>query len=404
MAKLAFLSAFAAVALLAASAVQAVPVEASSDGKTGDSITAVQPEVVDDVLISKPDDVVKEKPADVQKPSAKQEIDEVPQKPTLQTNVRPQQFPSFNPQWFPLPQQQSDMFYSPFPMFNSPFNRLFQAYNQEFRAPEVIIINPKATVSSNRTSVTPIPLLISALLNAFRPEPTGILSQFEKELTDFDDITKTDTDEVEPSLPANKTTTRTEIIDGHVVQINETTYSSGDDNNKSFFHFKKIHVLPQEPLPQQPEDKKPDPVHPSVATDSVSPSKIIAEPLTVNDRFQAAATSYRPYAPYNMRPLLMPYQPNLYHNRGQGHGPSKLVLAPAGAVDRPVSLVGDTMVNDLAFAQQQASGLHQLPPDVEIIDVHGKPQRGNQESVPYYYNTIENSSQKKSTKFPGYKY
>ncbi|XP_050441991.1 uncharacterized protein LOC126846533 isoform X2 [Adelges cooleyi] len=365
MAKLAFLSAFAAVALLAASAVQAVPVEASSDGKTGDSITAVQPEVVDDVLISKPDDVVKEKPADVQKPSAKQEIDEVPQKPTLQTNVRPQQFPSFNPQWFPLPQQQSDMFYSPFPMFNSPFNRLFQAYNQEFR---------------------------------------GILSQFEKELTDFDDITKTDTDEVEPSLPANKTTTRTEIIDGHVVQINETTYSSGDDNNKSFFHFKKIHVLPQEPLPQQPEDKKPDPVHPSVATDSVSPSKIIAEPLTVNDRFQAAATSYRPYAPYNMRPLLMPYQPNLYHNRGQGHGPSKLVLAPAGAVDRPVSLVGDTMVNDLAFAQQQASGLHQLPPDVEIIDVHGKPQRGNQESVPYYYNTIENSSQKKSTKFPGYKY
>lgn len=30
-----------------------------------------------------------------------------------------------------------------------------------------------------------------------------------------------------------------------MVQINETTYSNGDANHKSFYHFKEIQVLPE---------------------------------------------------------------------------------------------------------------------------------------------------------------
>lgn len=32
-----------------------------------------------------------------------------------------------------------------------------------------------------------------------------------------------------------------------MVQINETTYSDGDDNHKTFYHFKEIQVLPEKP-------------------------------------------------------------------------------------------------------------------------------------------------------------
>jgi len=45
--------------------------------------------------------------------------------------------------------------------------------------------------------------------------------------------------------PVTKTTSKTEIIDGHRVQINETTVTNGDGNHKSFYHFKEIQVLPE---------------------------------------------------------------------------------------------------------------------------------------------------------------
>jgi len=36
-----------------------------------------------------------------------------------------------------------------------------------------------------------------------------------------------------------------QIIDGHVVTINETTYSSGDDNSNTAFRIRIIDVKPQ---------------------------------------------------------------------------------------------------------------------------------------------------------------
>lgn len=37
-----------------------------------------------------------------------------------------------------------------------------------------------------------------------------------------------------------------QVIDGHVVTVNETTYSSGDDNMGAVFRIKVVEVLPSE--------------------------------------------------------------------------------------------------------------------------------------------------------------
>ncbi|XP_050521597.1 uncharacterized protein LOC126894552 isoform X1 [Daktulosphaira vitifoliae] len=397
MANFLFWSAIAALAVFS-SAVCAVPVDSTNEKP---DVTVKQPEV--------PEVSVSDKVPEVQKPVIKEiePIEDVPKKSEVGKKVYPQQYPTFNQQWFPFPvdRQGFNVFNAPFPMMPSPFHRLFQAYNQEFKAPEVIIINPKQNSPFNRTSIPPIPMLMNIMLNAFRP--TDILSQFEKDVMDYDSVIKTDSDEVMPKAE-NKTTTRTEIIDGHVVQINETTYTSGDENNKSFFHFKKIHVLPQNPQieqgkPEQPQDKKPEEVDVSIPSDEIIPPKVPNIPMMVNDQFQMAAANYLPYAPFNVHTMIRPYQ--ITDNNKNGPRPSNLVALPLNGNASPaVSLAGDTLVNELAATQQQASGLHELPPDVEIIDVHGKPQKENQGAVPYLYNTIDHSGYKKSTKFPGYKY
>lgn len=37
-----------------------------------------------------------------------------------------------------------------------------------------------------------------------------------------------------------------QVIDGHRVLVNETTYTNGDVNHKSFYHFKEVQVLPDD--------------------------------------------------------------------------------------------------------------------------------------------------------------
>lgn len=37
-----------------------------------------------------------------------------------------------------------------------------------------------------------------------------------------------------------------QVINGHVVQTNETTYTDGNDNFKSYFHIKQIQVVPED--------------------------------------------------------------------------------------------------------------------------------------------------------------
>lgn len=76
---------------------------------------------------------------------------------------------------------------------------------------------------------------------------------------------------------------------------------------------------------------------------------------------------------------------------------------PAASVNQggpdtvPVSLQGDTYVNELAAMKQQASGMNAvLPPDVELVDSNGKPQR---RAGQFYYNNHHSGP----GKFPGRK-
>lgn len=119
--------------------------------------------------------------------------------------------------------------------------------------------------------------------------------------------------------------------------------------------------------------------------------------MTLDDHFQtAAATYYAPYAPYGPRPALFFPRPNLYYGRPYPAGPANHGGRPQAPA--PISLHGDTHVNELVAAQQQASGANvMLPPDVELIDVHGKPQRGGQ----FFYNNLQH--QNSHDKFPGRK-
>lgn len=50
-----------------------------------------------------------------------------------------------------------------------------------------------------------------------------------------------------------------QVIDGHVVTVNETTYSSGDDNMGAVFRIKVVEVLPSEtPEGEGDSEAKPD--------------------------------------------------------------------------------------------------------------------------------------------------
>lgn len=54
------------------------------------------------------------------------------------------------------------------------------------------------------------------------------------------------------------------MIDGHVVTVNETTFSSGDDNMGAVFRIKVVEVHPSE-TPETEETESEKPVEPEIA-------------------------------------------------------------------------------------------------------------------------------------------
>ncbi|XP_060834835.1 uncharacterized protein LOC132917877 isoform X1 [Rhopalosiphum padi] len=391
------------------------------------------------------------------------------------------------------------------PMNTQPFNQMVEAYTNEFRTPQVVILKPKRNVRLNTTAMPPIPLLMNIMLNAFRHhEPSDMLASFDKmgmpPMENFGDAQEGS------AKPVTKTTSKTEIIDGHRVQINETTVTNGDGNHKSFYHFKEIQVLPEgmnkkisneklisisnddlETEKVETNEIKPNPsvsMEANVNDDRKNFIKKAPGPVSLDDHFQTAAASYyAPYAPlYGQRQppagLLQQKQyhgsypipnqafypgpnqgfypaPNqgfypaqnqgFYpaHNQGfypaqnqgfypaqnQGSHPAQNQgFYPAQnqgshpaqnqgsrpshprpdqetrPTQAPISLHGDTLVNEIAAAQQQSSGGVVLPPDVEFVDVNGKPQPSGQY---HHYNSnkiINDNGRRGHDNFPGRKY
>ncbi|CAH1724055.1 unnamed protein product [Aphis gossypii] len=351
---------------------------------------------------------------------------------------------------------------------------------------------------ANPMNTQPFNQMVEAYTNEFR----NMLASFDK--MGFPPMENLGEVQEGSGKPVRKTTSKTEIIDGHQVQINETTVTNGDANHKSFYHFKEIQVLPEETNKKISNEKiisianddsetekvetneiKPNPsgtMQANVNDDRKNFIKKTPEPVSLDDHFQTAAASY--YAPY--APLFGPHQPptgplqqKQYHgsyptqnqgfypapNQGfypapnpgfypapnpgfypapnpgfypaqnQGFYPaqnqgSRPSHPPPNHGSRPsyppqnhgshpshppqnhgshpsqppISLHGDTLVNELAAAQQQSSGGVVLPPDVEFVDVNGKPQPSGQY---HHYNSnkiINDNGNRGHDKFPGRKY
>ncbi|KAG8287957.1 hypothetical protein J6590_025295 [Homalodisca vitripennis] len=91
-------------------------------------------------------------------------------------------------------------------------------------------------------------------VNDFMTQMQDMLKEMRKQLTDLiqhhqqhhPDGTEVGTRIGEDDLPQNKSTSTTKVIDGHVVTVNETTFSSGDDNIGAVFRIKVVEVKPSE--------------------------------------------------------------------------------------------------------------------------------------------------------------
>ncbi|KAL5240393.1 hypothetical protein ACI65C_007803 [Semiaphis heraclei] len=322
---------------------------------------------------------------------------------------------------------------------------------------------------ANPMNAQPFNQMVEAYTNEFR----SMLESFDK--MGLPPMENLGTTQEGPNKPVRKTTSKTEIIDGHRVQINETTVSDGDENHKSFYHFKEIQVLPGGKDKQISDEKqisitKDDSETHKIETNEIKPApsvtkqnyddrknlvkKTPATPVSLDDHFQTAAASYyAPYAPlygsrqqpaglmqqkqYHYGSYQMPNQgfypapnPGYYPAPNQGYYPApnqgyypapnqgfyppapNRVPYPANnhgsrPPQQPISLHGDTLVNELVAAQQQSSGGTVLPPDVEFVDVNGKPQPSGQY---HHYNShinnniINDNSNRGHEKFAGRKY
>ncbi|XP_025420151.1 uncharacterized protein LOC112690362 isoform X2 [Sipha flava] len=309
-------------------------------------------------------------------------------------------------------------FFQPFQSLQPPFRHQQQPFGAS--------VDPFYPFASAPAPAQPSPFhqLVEAYTNEFR----NMLESLEKMPT-MPQMTNVVNKQDGSGKPLTKTTSKTEIIDGHVVQVNETTYSDGDENHKTFYHFKEIQVLPDtvnkkianEKLVTMTKDDsesqrvetneiRQDPADATTSFPERGDEKLKemrkAGPVPLDDHYQTAAASYySPYAPayYGPRPVMHPTGQLVYYGRppvGYGHpmsgpyghpipGPygGHPIPGPYGGhpvhyeqQQRPISLYGDTLVNDLLDASNQAAGVEVvLPPDVELIDVDRKPQRGNQQ-------------------------
>lgn len=121
--------------------------------------------------------------------------------------------------------------FQPFHPYGSNNDKPFRNQPIPFGAPIDPFANPMNTQPFNQ--------MVEAYTNEFR----NMLASFDKmgmpPMENFGDAQEGS------AKPVTKTTSKTEIIDGHRVQINETTVTNGDGNHKSFYHFKEIQVLPE---------------------------------------------------------------------------------------------------------------------------------------------------------------
>lgn len=132
-------------------------------------------------------------------------------------------------------------FFQPFQSFQpfQPFQHVIPNYEQQPFKNQPIPFGAPIDPFANPMNAQPFNKMVEAYTNDFR----SMLESFDK--MGLPPLESVGIKQEGSNKPVRKTTSKTEIIDGHRVQINETTVSDGDENHKSFYHFKEISVLPE---------------------------------------------------------------------------------------------------------------------------------------------------------------
>lgn len=179
------------------------------------------------------------------------------------------------------------------------------------------------------------------------------------------------------------------LDDGTVIKIKKTSYSDNSDDGTSYFGYHSTKVVvddddEEEKKPEEPATTRDYPDTEDVSEDDldeevndVKPIKLVRQDnlrkrRQANDPFnqQTEDLSYFnqiSQSPFNQVPTVqVPTRPVYYSP--QPLYPGSLVRAPQPVSIKPITLEGDTRVNDLLLENARRGGLVRIEPDSEFID------------------------------------
>jgi len=223
--------------------------------------------------------------------------------------------------------------------------------------------------------------------NIFRAVGTQLKSIEEKLKETLDEIPINKKGQCEP-----KTTYEEKVLDdGTVVKIKKTSCSDSSDDGNSYYGYHSTQVTSvKDEDKDDTDDEKPEKAEEEAATrdypveeddydslenDVVRPIKLIKQDdlrkkRQANDPFnqQTEDISYFnqiSQSPFNQAPVRVVQQP-VYYSPAYPSLVRTAVAQPASV--KPITLEGDTRVNDLLLENARRGGLVRIEPDSEFID------------------------------------
>ncbi|XP_039285109.1 uncharacterized protein LOC111052179 [Nilaparvata lugens] len=185
-------------------------------------------------------------------------------------------------------------------------------------------------------------------------------------------------DALDLSNAQNKTTYRTELIDGQVYSINETVIRSGNDEVGTILRVKTIRVVPNEDVPTSDGDHDLYPT--TVRTDADSTQEQESGevvPATRNAKNNNNYNNDNNEIP--VEKMQLPYrsadpdQVEQHFNEIQSNEIPTSDAADETDLDEPHSLSDDIAVNYIA-ANRKRGSIMMIPSDVELIGVEAPQQ------------------------------
>ncbi|XP_067009670.1 icarapin-like [Anabrus simplex] len=168
---------------------------------------------------------------------------------------------------------------------------------------------------------------------------------------------------------SNATSTR-KVIDGHVITVNDTTYTRDSNDSNSVFFVRVIDIKPTEVNPDEPTPSgNPDEPTPSGNPAESTPSRGDTEVETLDSGKSESSNEISKGQTEERAELL---------ERREYFPDASYDIDVDNSIDvfetKPISLEGDIRVNKVRQDQTKKGGMFMVPHDVEIFDVEdGKP-------------------------------